>query len=432
MSVDLSRVRRAGAIAVALVVVAAGWGLGPGLSAVAAAAAHGADRSVPRATIDVPRDAPTIQAAVDEARPGTLVLIEPGVYRQSVTVTHPDLVIRGVDRNRTVLDGQFRRGNGIDVRANDVALENLTARDFVTNGFYWEQVDGYRGSYLTAARDGRYGLYASGSQHGQFDHSYASGSGDSGIYIGACNPCHAVVSDVTAENNAVGFSGTNASGDLAVVDSRWRHNGVGIVPNSLDDEPLPPQDGMVIAGNVVADKPTATTPLSAEFAALNGTGIALVGVLDDLVTKNRVTDQAQAGIVVAPNPGIESPFRPSIRNQVRSNVVEHSGTTDLVLAGASADQGNCFQQNRFRSSAPLNLEQAVPCDGPGSGNLTAGAISVARLFTRPKPHQPVRLPGAPSQPNLPNARTAPFRPAAGEPSITVDVARIVVPPNTAG
>jgi hypothetical protein len=413
--------------AVAVVGVAVSW---VGIAAPTATSVRANGPLLPGTTIEVPQAAPTIQAAVDRAAPGTLILVAPGIYRESVTVTRPDLVIRGVDRNRSILDGQFRRRDGIDVRADGVALENLTARNFIGNGFYWQYVDGYRGSYLTASRDRQYGLYAAGSQHGQFDHSYVSGSADSGFYVGACNPCHAVVSDVLAENNAVGFSGTNASGDLAVVASRWRHNRLGIVPNSLDDEPLAPQDGLVIAGNQVVGAPGAATPHSIEFDALDGTGIALVGVLDDVVTKNRVSGQARHGIVVAPNPGIESRFLPSLRNQVRANVVEHSGTTDLVLAGTTADQGNCFEQNQFRTSVPANLEQAVPCSGAGTGNLTADAVPIARLFTRRR-HAAVPSqtpPAAPTQPNMPAALTAPPRPATAEPSISVDLTRIVVPP----
>ena len=171
--------------------------LGVAVSSVGMAASpktpgRGGTATAPGTTIEVPRQAPTIQAAVDRAVPGTLILVAPGVFRESVLVTRPDVVIRGVDRNRTILDGQFRRPLGIDVRANGVALENLTARNFTQNGFFWQHVDGYRGSYLTASRDREYGLYAVDSQHGQFDHSYASGSGDSGFYIGACGPCHAV------------------------------------------------------------------------------------------------------------------------------------------------------------------------------------------------------------------------------------------------
>src|SRR5260370_28166927 len=95
-----------------------------------------ANRSGRKATIVVPRDAPTIQAAVDRAAPGDLVLVGPGRYRESVLVTRPDIVIRGVDRNRTVLDGQFRRQDGVDVHAHAVALEKLTAPNFPRNAFF--------------------------------------------------------------------------------------------------------------------------------------------------------------------------------------------------------------------------------------------------------------------------------------------------------
>ena len=120
-------------------------------------------------------------------------------------------MLRGLDRNRTILDGEFERDNGvIVVGADGVAVENMTARNFTENGFFWTGVLGYRGSYLTAYRNGDYGVYAFDSQWGQFDHSYASGSPDSGFYIGQCNPCHAVITDVVAEYNQLGYSGTNA------------------------------------------------------------------------------------------------------------------------------------------------------------------------------------------------------------------------------
>ena len=105
----------------------------------------------------------------------------------------------------------------------------------------------------TVYRNGDYGVYAYDSQYGQFDHSYASGSPDSGFYIGQCNPCHAVITDVVSEYNLLGYSGSNSSNDLFIVNSQWRHNRSGIVPNSIDSEELPPQGGNTIAGNLVAD-----------------------------------------------------------------------------------------------------------------------------------------------------------------------------------
>jgi plastocyanin len=69
----------------------------------------------------VPGNYPTIQSAVDAADPGDLVLVDRGVYREEVTVTTPSLTIRGTDRNETIVDGEFVRGNGIAVLADGAA-----------------------------------------------------------------------------------------------------------------------------------------------------------------------------------------------------------------------------------------------------------------------------------------------------------------------
>ncbi|MCJ7438480.1 MAG: pectinesterase family protein, partial [Acidimicrobiia bacterium] len=106
--------------------------------------------------IRVPTDEKTIQGAVDASKPGTLILVSPGVYKEAVVVgpAHKNIVIRGLDRATTIVDGELSAAKGHDngflVQADGVAIENITARNFVTNGFYWTGVDGYRGSYLTA------------------------------------------------------------------------------------------------------------------------------------------------------------------------------------------------------------------------------------------------------------------------------------------
>ena len=66
-------------------------------------------------TLHVPDDHDTIQAAVDAAEPGDLILIEPGTYEEAVDVETEDLTIRGLDRNEVVLDGGFELENGIRV-----------------------------------------------------------------------------------------------------------------------------------------------------------------------------------------------------------------------------------------------------------------------------------------------------------------------------
>ena len=60
----------------------------------------------------VPEEYDTIQAAVDAADEGDLVLVSPGTYKEAVTVTTADITIRGLDRNEVILDGDFEMDNG--------------------------------------------------------------------------------------------------------------------------------------------------------------------------------------------------------------------------------------------------------------------------------------------------------------------------------
>ncbi|HEX5588533.1 MAG TPA: plastocyanin/azurin family copper-binding protein [Acidimicrobiia bacterium] len=371
--------------------------------------------------IDVPSDAKTIQAAVDRAEPGDLVLIAPGVYKESVTVSTDGVVLRGVDRNRTILDGEFKRENGVKVvGADGVAIENLTARNYTFNGFYWTGVLGYRGSYLTAYRNGDYGLFAFDSQWGTFEHSYASGSPDSGFYIGQCNPCHAVIDDVLAEHNQLGYSGTNASGDLHIVQSVWRSNRAGIVPNSLDSEALAPQADAVIAANRVEGSGTSSDRAAGSgggFDVVFGSGIALVGGSDDQIVGNAITDSATVGIAIAPNPGLlgNSPY-PAAGNTVRGNTVERSGVADLAVVLPAPDDANCFAGNTFTSSAPTGIEALLPCGAPATSDpaTAPGGLDVATFLDVGKnpagtPYKQTPVP--PKQRNLPKAKTAKARPA---------------------
>src|SRR5690625_3815178 len=177
----------------------------------------------------VPEDFDTIQAAVDAAEPGDLILVGEGIYEEAVDVETDDLTIRGLDRNEVILDGGFELENGIRVLdAEGVVIENMTARNYVTNGFFWTSSDRYRGSYLTAYRNGDYGIYAFDSYHGQFDNSLGSGSPDAGFYIGECYECDAVIDNVISEYNGLGYSGTNSGGEVYIINSTFRHNRAGI------------------------------------------------------------------------------------------------------------------------------------------------------------------------------------------------------------
>jgi hypothetical protein len=367
-------------------------------------------------TLDVPQGYPTIQSAVDAADPGDLVLIDRGTYREGVEVTTPGLTLRGVDRNDVVIDGEFQRPNGVSVLfADGVVVENMTAMNNTSNGFFWSGVRGYRGSYLTAVNNGVYGIYAFDSSDGLFEHAYASGSPDAGFYIGQCDPCQATITDSISEWNGLGYSGTNASSDLYIVDSVWRYNVAGIAPNTLDSELLPPFHNVNVVGNLVHDNGNVEAPALAFEWAAQGNGILLAGGGDSYVARNRVFNHPQSGIVIFPM--LDANFYMSYDHQVVENVVEGSGLADLTLGGPSGS-GNCFEANEFSSTLPAALEVKQPCQGlrlPALFEIGSTTAQLGRLFESGVGLQPdidIRaLPHPEPQPSLPEGAGAPVSPA---------------------
>ena len=341
-------------------------------------------------------------------------------------------MLRGVDRNTTILDGDFKRENGVKVvGANGVAIENLTARNFTENGFYWTGVLGYRGSYLTAYRNGDYGVFAFDSQWGVFDHSYASGSPDSGFYIGQCNPCHAVITDVTAEYNQLGYSGTNAGGDLFIVRSVFRNNRSGIVPNSLDIEALAPQGHMTIAGNLVVTNGSADAAKGEEiWDVVYGVGIGIVGGSDNQIIRNHLPGQRGDGhrarhrtpgsAGVPPTRPPATSYRATTRtgrawptsrpSSSRPTTTTASPTTSTARPRRRTSSRSC----RARARAPATRTLAR---SPSIGSSTRRTTHrVANYKDTPVP---------PKQPNMANASTAKARPAGTPPK--VDLASITRP-----
>jgi len=250
------------------------------------------------------------------------------------------------------LEPEARWSDGVPVTADDVVLENLTARHYTRNGFFWTGVSGYRGSYLTAYNNRLYGVYAFDSVHGTFEHSYASGHTDSGFYVGQCEPCHSIVRNVRSENNAIGYSGTNAGGYLTIKDSVWRHNMGGIVPNSLDTEANPPQDAARIENNLVEANNNADAPDAAFGYAAFGTGINVAGGQNNQVVDNVVRDHANFGVVLVPMID-QNVYQPE-NNLVRGNAVSGSGRADLALGEPQAG-GNAFVDNDAETARPASL-----------------------------------------------------------------------------
>jgi hypothetical protein len=370
--------------------------------------------------LDVPGGYPDLAAAIAASQPGDVILLAAGSYPGGVVVPEdkPGITIRGVDRTAVVFDGEDRVDTAIEIEADDVTLENMTAHSYVENGFYWEGVDGFAGRYLTVWNVGLYGIYAIESRDGVLEDSYVSGAADAAFYIGECHPCDATLRRLTATLSAVGYSGTNAGGNLVVEDSVFDSNGVGILPNSYDVglEP-PPQREAIFRRNVVRGSGSVPTPRQTPLGGFYGIGIGIVGGIDNLVEGNEVTGSARYGVAVVPSVDRNTTFAVS-GNRVVGNRVSGSGIADLALA-AESGAGNCFDGNVAIVLDPPTL---TGCQPTGSGS-----VAVASALAKSPPELEAGLLDAPRYTEMPEPPAQPTMAAATEaPLDGIDPSSLVI------
>jgi hypothetical protein len=436
------------------------------LVAVVVACSSNDGTAAPR-TLRVPSEFTRIQDAVDAARPGDLVLVDPGVYREAVLVVTRELTIRGTDRNAVVLDG--RGGLGVGVRTVDtagVAVENLTVRNYADSGLSWVDAAGFRASHVTVYDNGRRGIDVFDSVDGLIEQVWTSGSAEAGVHVSQCDPCRIVVDGATAVDNGTGVLVVNAGRDLQVVRSTIRSNRAGVVLHSTSYTLCAPQQGAAVAGNVIGPNDRRDLPVGEVGIVADNAGIAVVGGRDDLLRANRVVDQPGFGIVVAsfpeldaaaplPDPAeVSEPCRtrsfipssgrivvtvwPASGNRIEDNVVTGSGRADLVLAAPGGDVtglGNCASGNVVATTRPVDLQQLAPCGAPAAtSGWERSAEVVPDLDTDERSEllevddevEARRGQTPPPQAQLPNAANAPAVPATIAPD-PVDVAALPVP-----
>jgi hypothetical protein len=270
---------------------------------------------------------------------------------------------------------------------------------------------------------------------------------------------------VISEYNGLGYSGTNSGGNLLIVNSTFRYNRAGIVPNSGSYELCYPQRDSTIVGNLVYSNNQPDTPAIDVAILAMGNGILSAGGVRNTISRNLVFDHDKTGIGLVPfleeDPNddlptkdewdvdcatqkAEAPATPeggllwdSMETRVEGNVVSDSRVADIAVDSVGADLstfGNCWKGNTFTTSAPLELETLAPCDASvvtGDG-WTKGVLNVvswlADIEKAPKSvdYKTAKTPALTPQPNMPDAATAPAKPATDVP-YKVDLASIVVP-----
>jgi len=254
--------------------------------------------------IRVPFDHFSLQAAVDAAQPGDLILIDPGVYSEEVVIDIHDIVIRGRDRNTVFIDGLHSATTGIRVQSDGVAIENLTVRNYLEDAVIVDAstrelpIDGFRAFHLTTSNTGRDGLSLNNVRNADISQAWLSGHGGAGVRIDNCVDCATTVETTLVEFSAHGFVISGAERGAAVVRSTSRNNRVGV----LVEDGVRQTIDAVVGGSVILNNGFANTP-SADPASDHafGVGVHVSGTLATRVSSNRIAGNTRVGILIGTN-----------------------------------------------------------------------------------------------------------------------------------
>ncbi len=380
-----------------------------------------------RLSINVPKDAATLAEAAKLIAPGGVITIAPGRYKEQLEINTTDVTIRGEDRNLTIIDGEGIRPYGIVATADGIRIENLTVTGatfygvlitgmhdedgvnvpddggytpWLPNSLY-QPLQRYLVDHVTAYNNGLYGIYALFAQHGVIRDSYASGSADSGIYVGQCEQCDALVTGNVAERNAVGFENANANDTVIVVGNRFSGNRVGLTLLSSYREAFTPQHGTMVLGNLISNNTEQDSPSQAQGGF--GIGVGISGGQYNGFLRNRITGNPRSAIILTNTEDL-----PALGNNFSENQFDDGTVLANLSATRSPAKANCVTELVKTVPVTLAPELVEACDGKQVAQSYAESLDgpqappgVSFLKVAPPKDQP-QLPAVPSYERLPN------------------------------
>jgi nitrous oxidase accessory protein NosD len=303
----------------------------------------------------------SVQAAVDAARPGDTVELQPGVYRQNVTVRVPRLTLRGTGAGQVTLSPpQGATGAAADTGiavsgASGVRVEALTVSGFARYGIWATRADALTVEGVVSEGNGQYGIAQEKSTGARFTGNAARDNGEAGILL---------ANAVSEEGGALDTAGAQIAGNaltgnkMGVVLRRVRNltveanaaggNCAGMFV--VGDEGVPRGGHLTLRGNAVTGN-TKYCAATSRLPYVQGSGIVLTGVEDTVVEGNTITGNTGA----APMSGGVVLFHsfvgiPNTDNVVRDNVMTGNGPADI--ADRDTGKGNTFTGNACAVSLP--------------------------------------------------------------------------------
>lgn len=296
----------------------------------------------------VVKDGESISDAVKKAKGGAVIEVEPGIYKETVTVDKHDITLRGkVDGDsRPVLEGENKLNDGLIASGNNFVMSGFKIQNYKGNGISTQGSNGVKLIDIFVDGTGVYGLYPVQSKNILIENCKATKIKDAAIYVGESHDI--VVRNNEVYGNVAGIEIENSTN--AVVENNDAHDNTGgILAFALPNKMVTVCENVAIKNNRVVNNNVKNfgDPKSIIGRLPSGSGIIIMAADAVVVRDNEIKNNSSFGVAMIELDLFEDPKKdPKLepnpdRNQILNNVYEKNGTkpTGMVkeMLGKGAD-----------------------------------------------------------------------------------------------
>ncbi|MCL6285821.1 right-handed parallel beta-helix repeat-containing protein [Ruegeria sp. 2012CJ41-6] len=335
--------------------------------------------SVVAAEWTVPSGA-VIQDYVDQAQQGDTVLVEPGVYNQTVYIDKPNITLRGLrdGDNWAVMDGEYILNDGLITSGHSSTIEGFYVKGYKGNGIMTQGANNFKilNNYVEGAF---YGIFPQYGTNGLLQGNTVTGAEDAGIYVGMSDNIDVI--ENIAFGNVMGLEFENTRNGL-MANNHTYGNTAGITLTLIPGLPVKDSYDMVIRDNLIEDNNLPNFAPSSSVAAgvPQGIGIGILGPDGITIVNNEIKNNGTSGILiadqqllgVATDPKVD-PFTDGMRilentfsgngedpTGILGNMSKQAGASNVDVFAAGKGRGSCIVEQEGVST--LGTKRWEACD----------------------------------------------------------------------
>lgn len=280
----------------------------------------------------------SIQEVVKQAKDGDTILVEPGLYHQSVYIDQQNITFRGltVDGKHAVLDGQMKLNDGIIASGHGSVIDGFHVKGYKGNGIMTQGANNFKiiNNFVHGAF---YGIFPQYGKNGLIKGNTVTGAEDAGVYVGMCDNIDVI--ENIAYGNVMGLEFENTRNGL-MANNNVYNNSAGLVMTLIPGLPVKTASNLVIRNNIVKNNNLKNFAPASSIAASvpTGIGIAIAGVDNVIVKDNDIEGNANVAIasfdLVSFGLGGDPKLDPYVDNfQILENNYRNNGTSPRGILG---------------------------------------------------------------------------------------------------